>query len=167
VEPQLEPNVLTSSLFPPLLVYSLYIQLQPPSSQSPPHTGHPHFSSPLLIRGSFPHTHHSNPLWHIKSLQHPVYPLRLRLDKAAQLGEQDPQAENRLRGSATPPQLLGDPHEDQAAHMCRGWGRPMFSLCVFFAWQFSLWEPRTVRYLTLCPSVGDARAGRLEGVGGG
>lgn len=84
----------------------------------------------------------TNPLWHIKSLQHPVYPLRLRLDKAAQLGEQDPQAENRLRGSATPPQLLGDPHEDQAAHMWHVYvcEEPRSSPHMLFCCWFSLWE---------------------------
>ena len=32
-------------------------------------------------------------LWHIKSLQGQAHPLPLRLDKAAQLGEWDPQAD--------------------------------------------------------------------------
>ena len=58
--------------------------------------------------------------WHIKS--HHLLPLRP--DKAAQLGERGIMAGDRV-GDSLLPQLLGDPHEDGAAHllcMYRGQG---------------------------------------------
>ena len=58
-----------------------------------------------------------------------MHPLPLRPDKAAQLGDWDPQAGNRFKDS-TPAllQLLGYLHEDQAAHLLHMCGGPRSNL---------------------------------------
>jgi len=48
------------------------------------------------------------------------------------------------------PQLLRDPHEDQAAHLLHMFGKPRSSLCWLFGWWFSLWVSPRVQVSWLC-----------------
>jgi hypothetical protein len=56
----------------------------------------------------------------------------------AQVGEQNPQPGNKVRKS--PPQLLMNLHEDQAAHILYIWGEGLFD------WWFSFWDPPRVQF---------------------
>lgn len=57
----------------------------------------------------------SNPPCHLNSLQDQIHLFPLRPDKTAQLAEQDPQVGNSQGKPLL--QLLGDSHEEQAAHL--------------------------------------------------
>jgi hypothetical protein len=76
---------------------------------------HPVTSSPFpLRRGGFPLS--SNPPWNLRALQDKIHPLLLRPDKIVKLGEQGPQASNRVRIS---PQYSGSrTHIKTNSHIC-------------------------------------------------
>jgi hypothetical protein len=83
------------------LIYSLYILTAVPSVST--HTAPPSIPLPFSSENFLG----TNPLWHIKPLQ--AHHLPLRLDKAFQLGKQDPQADISVKDSPLPITVIEGP----------------------------------------------------------
>jgi hypothetical protein len=80
-----------------------------------------------------------------------VYPLPLRPDKAAQLGQQGPYIGRQQSGIVPIPVIRGPTWRSSYVlllHMCVGWGRS--SLFMLFGWWFSVWEPSRVQVSWHC-----------------
>ena len=76
-----------------------------------------------------------SPLWFcLMSPQDYVHPPPLRPDRAAHLGAQDPYAGRQQAQGQPLLQLLGNLHEDQAAHLLHICREPRSSLCWLLHW---------------------------------
>jgi hypothetical protein len=86
------------SFFPLIYLFIHFPSISKPVLLVPPYKPLPHPPSSSPLRKGRSPLGTSLP-WYIKLPQDLVHPLPLRLDKAVQLGEQDPQASNKVRVS--------------------------------------------------------------------